>query len=61
MGVCHGGIRHWLDQGDGIDLWGCVMGVRDWIGAMELISGGVPGELYTSWIWAVGLIYGACD
>ena len=42
MGVCHGGIRHWLDQGDGIDWWGRVMGARDWIGVMGLICGGAP-------------------
>ena len=28
--VCHGGVRHWLYQGDGIDLRGRVMGAADW-------------------------------
>ena len=39
MGLCHGGVQHGLDGDDGIDLWGCVMGVRDWIGVMALIGG----------------------
>ena len=40
--VCHGGIRHWLYQGDGFDLQGCVMGATNWIGVIESICGGVP-------------------
>ena len=40
--VCHGGIRHWLYQGDGVDLQGRVMGAPGWIGAIESICGGVP-------------------
>ena len=48
----------WLDRGDGIDLWGHVMGVRDWIGQMGLICGGTPWGCDTGWIWAMGLSYG---
>ena len=40
MGLIYGDVRHWLEQGDGIDLWGRVMGARDWIGEMGLICGG---------------------
>ena len=42
MGLIHGGMRHWLDRGDGIDSWGHAMGPCDtgWIGAMGLIDGG---------------------
>ena len=29
--VCHGGIRHWLYQGHGVDLQGRVMGAPDWM------------------------------
>ena len=42
--VCHGGIRHWMYQGDGVDLQGRVMGAPDWIGAIESICGGVPWD-----------------
>ena len=49
--ACHGGARHWLDMGDGIDLWGCAMGVRDtsWMG---LIHGGMLNDKvqYSCWI-----------
>ena len=41
MGARHG-VRHWLDVGDGIELWGHAMGAPDWIGVMELICGGEP-------------------
>ena len=60
----------WL--GDGIDLWGCALGVRDtgWIRAMELIYGVCDsgwigrwdwfvGAHCTGWIGAVGLVYGS--
>ena len=66
MGVCHGGVRYWLDRGDGIDLWGCIMGAHDWIGMMELICGGAPwgvrhwldlGDGIDLW----GCAMGACD
>ena len=40
--VCHGGIRHWLYQGDGVDLQGRVMGAPDWIGAIKSICEGMP-------------------
>ena len=34
MGACHGDTRHWLDRGNGIDLWRCAalagMGWWDW-------------------------------
>ena len=32
MGLIDGGSRHWLDRGDGIDLWGCVTlaGIGQW-------------------------------
>ena len=69
MGVCHGGARHWLDQGDGIDWWGRVMGARDWIWVMELICGGAPwgarhrldlGDGIDLWDWAMGLTNEDC-
>ena len=40
--MCHSGIRHWMYQGDDVDLQGRVMGAPDWIGAIESICGGVP-------------------
>ena len=42
MGLIHGGMRHWLDWGDGIDSGGHAMGPCDtgWIGTMGLIHGG---------------------
>ena len=57
MGLIYGGARHWLEWGVGIDLWGRIMGVRDWIGEMGLICGGTPWGCYTSWMWAMGLSY----
>ena len=42
--VYHGCIRHWLYQGDGVDLQGRVMGAHDWIGAIESICGGMPWD-----------------
>ena len=45
MGLINGGVRHWLERGNGIDLWGRVMGVRDWIREMGLICGGTPWGL----------------
>ena len=43
MGLIYGGVlpwgtRHWLDQGDGIDLWGCAVGHATRAG-IELIYG----------------------
>ena len=29
MGVHHGGMQHWLNQGDVINLWECIMGACD--------------------------------
>ena len=42
MGLIHGGMRHWLDRGNGIDSWGHAMGpcVTGWVGVMGLIHGG---------------------
>ena len=42
--VYHGCIRHWLYQGDGVDLQGRVMGAPDWIGAIESICRGMPWD-----------------
>ena len=56
------GVRHWLDVGDGIELWGCAMGTRDWIGAVELICRGAPwGRTTLTWSgrWNVGVPWGA--
>ena len=41
MGLIHGGVQHWVEQGDGIDSWGLTMGARytGWIGAMGVIYG----------------------
>ena len=49
VGLRHGGARHWLDPGDGIDSWGLIMGPCDtgWIGAMGLIHRGTPLGLAT--------------
>ena len=63
MGVCHGGVQHGLDPSDGIDLWGCVMGVRDWIGMMALIGGVAPWGHTTlagsgRWDWFIGVRHG---
>ena len=58
MGLIYGGARHWLEWGNGIDLWGLVMGARDSIGEMGLICGGMPWGCDTGWIWAIGLNYG---
>ena len=58
MGLIYGGARHWLEWGDGTDLWGRVMGVHDWIGEMGLIYGGTPWGCDTGWMWAMGLSYG---
>ena len=59
MGMRHGGAL--LDRGDGIDWWGCAMGVRDtgWIREMGLIHGGTRHCLYRcdgidSWGHAMG-------
>ena len=43
IGLIHGGMRHWLDWGNGIVSWGVAVGVCDtgWIGAMGLIHGGM--------------------
>ena len=58
MGSIYGGAQHWLEQGDGIDLWGSVMEAPDWIGEMGLICGGTPWGCDTGWMWAMGLSYG---
>ena len=58
MGLIYGGAQHWLERGDGIDLWGRVKGVRDWIGEMGLICGGTPWGYNTGCMWAMGLSYG---
>ena len=57
-----GGIRHWLYQGDGVDLQGCVMRALDWIRVIESICGGMPWgpkSLAGSgrWDWIMGI----CD
>ena len=63
VGLRHGGARHWLDPGDGIDSWGLVMGPCDtgWIGAMGLIHRGTPLGLATLarpgwWDWFMGVL-----
>ena len=58
MGLIYGGAQHWLERGDGIDLWGCVKGLRDWIGEMGLNCGGTPWGCDTGCMRAVGLSYG---
>ena len=52
VGERHGGARHWLDPGDGIDLCGHAIGACDtgWIGAMELIHGGLARWQSTIWL-----------
>ena len=54
VGESHRGARHWLDLGDGVDLCGRTMGVRDtgWIRAMGLIHGDVPNDKI---IWLLNL------
>ena len=61
IGLIYGGARHWLERGDGIDLWGHVMGARDCIGEMGLICGGTPWGRATRlgwWNWFVGVRHG---
>ena len=63
MGACHGGMRHWLDRGDGINLWVCAMDVcsMGWIRAIGLIYGDVSWGCMTGsvwWDWLVGLRHG---
>ena len=53
-------------SGDGIDLWGCAMGVCDtgWIGATGLIYGDVSWGHATGsgrWNWYVGAHHGECN
>ena len=57
-----GGIRHWLYQGDGVDLQGCVMRAPDWIRVIESKCGGMPwGRTSLAgsgrWDWIMGI----CD
>ena len=45
MGVIHGGMRHWLDRGDGIDSWGRARhgAMRHWLDRCDGIdSWGMP-------------------
>ena len=42
-------LQHGLEWGDGIDLWGYVMGAHDWIGEMGLICGDTPLVWDTGW------------
>ena len=44
MGLIYGGVRHWLEWGEGIDSWGLAMGARDtgWIRVMGFICAGKP-------------------
>ena len=74
MGLIHGGMRHWLDRGNGFDWWGLAtlagpgrwdwfMGVRDtgWNGAMALIYGDASWGCTTGsgkWDWFVGARHG---
>ena len=60
VGSIHGGMRHWLDRGDGIDSWGACHGPPDTgcIEAMGLIQrgalwgcdGGVGGGCVQHWL-----------
>ena len=65
QGACHGGTRYWLDQGDGIDLWGCAVGHVTWAGSgrWDWFMGYVMGA--HNWIGEMGLIWGGtplgCD
>ena len=72
MGACHEDTRHWLDWGNGIDLWRGI----GWNGVMELIPGGLPwghatvagsgrwdwfmAVCGTGWNGVMGLIPGGC-
>ena len=59
MGLIYGVAQHWLEWGNGIDLWGRIMGARDWIGEMGLICGGTPWGCDTGWMW--DWVMGTCD
>ena len=56
------GMRHWLDVGNGIELWGCAIMARDWIGWWNWFVGESNGSVMvardTGWIGAMGLIHG---
>ena len=65
QGACHRGTWHLLDQGDGIDLWGCAVGhaTRAGSGRWDWFMGYVMGA--HDWIGEMGLIWGGtplgCD
>ena len=48
-----------MEWGDGIDLWGLVLGTRDLIREMGLIFWDTPWGCDTGWMWAMGLSYGS--
>ena len=56
MELFHGDTRHWLEQGNGVDLWRCVAlvgtGWWDWFMGLSV------GTHDTGWIRVMGLIYG---
>ena len=63
-GLAIGGTRHWLDQGDGIDLWDVPWGMQhglDWGDGIDLWDTSWAHD----WIGKMGLIWGAtplgCD
>ena len=73
MGLIHGGLRHWLDRGDGIDLWGCatLVGTGRWHWFTGTRHGGAQLDwgdgidlwghamgCNTRWMWVMGLSYG---
>ena len=65
MELFHGDMRHWLEQGNGIDLWGCAVGhaTRAGSGRWDWFMGYVMGA--HDWIGEMGLIWGGtplgCD
>ena len=56
MELFHGDMRHWLEQGNGVDLWRC--GALAGTGWWDWFRGLAIGEHDTCWIRVMGLIYG---
>ena len=61
MELFHGDTRHWLERGNGFDLWRCIaMGHTTLAGSVwwDWFMGVCRGACNTGWIGAIELIYG---
>ena len=56
MELFYGDMRHWLEQGNGVDLWRC--GALAGTGWWDWFRGLAIGAHDTGWIRVMGLIYG---